>query len=361
MSDDFIRALQGDLVEAMERYERRGFTTGRRPRSPRPASFARLAALAAVLVAVVLAVRTLAPEPQPVRPRVVATLAIGGSPVDAVLADGSLWASDFTGSVVQVDPGARRLTARVPVTGAPQPITTDAGSVWVQTAGAHCEGFLLRIDAVSRRIADRTALPYPSEQDGALAPAAGGGVWVKRGCASREGLDRLDGDGAVKTGVALPRVDGLAAAAGNLWAIGHDGTLTQIDRGTGRVRRRWPGLAPLADPNTSATKALVADGTGVWVLSTGRAVILRVEDGRVARRIAVDESARPLMAVAPDGLWIASADRLGRANRLTRIDPETGRPTATLALGGQRPVAIVPAGDELCVLTADGEVLFVRS
>ena len=267
--------------------------------------------------------------------------------------------SDFTGSVVQVDPDQRRLIARIAVPGAPQPITADAGGVWVQTAGAHCEGTLLRIDA-DRRIVNRTALAYPSEQDGALAPA-GRGVWVKRGCASREGIDRLDPAGGVTARVSLSSVDGLAAAAGDLWVIGHDGTLSQIDRRSGRVRRRWPGLAPLADPNTSATKALAADPTGVWVISTGRTTILRVEAGRVVRRIAVDAPARPLIAMAPDGLWIASADRLGGDNRLIRIDPETGRPTAALALGTQRPVAIAPAGDQLCVLTADGKVLFVRS
>jgi len=94
MSDDFIRTLQGDLVEAMERYERHGsrrLSAGQRPRSPRPAILGRFAAAVAVLVAVVIAARGLAPAPLPVRPRVVGVLAIGGSPVDAAFGDGSLW------------------------------------------------------------------------------------------------------------------------------------------------------------------------------------------------------------------------------------------------------------------------------
>jgi hypothetical protein len=39
----------------------------------------------------------------------------------------------------------------------------------------------------------------------------------------------------------------------------------------------------------------------------------------------------------------------------------TGRASAALDLGVQRPVALVPAGDELCVPTSDGSVVFVRT
>jgi hypothetical protein len=364
MSEDFIRGLQSDLVEAMERYERRSprrrLGAGVLPRLPQPGTVVRLAAVAAIAVAVVVAARNLLPETRPARPHVVAVLPIGGTPIDAAFAHGSLWASDFTGSVVRVDPGGQRVIGRITVPGAPEPVTTDEESVWVQTASKHCEGNLVRIETRSGRIVGETQLPYPSEQNGAVA-AADGGVWVKRGCAQREGVNRLDRAGAVTARVALASVDGLATSAGNLWVIGHDGTVTRIDAASGRVRQHWPRLAPLADPNTRATKALVADGAGVWVLSTGRAAILHIDRGRIVRQIAVDGSTRPFIATAPDGLWIASADRLQGHNRLIRINPDTGKPTATLQLGDQRPVALVPAGDQLCVLTSDGQILFIRS
>jgi hypothetical protein len=365
VTDDFMRALRGDLVEAMERYERRSLrrrlAARLRPPLPPRATLGRLVASAAVVVALVVAAREFTPAPEPARPRIVAVLSIGGTPVDGVLAEGALWTSDFTGSVVRIDPGAHRTIARIDVPGAPEPVTAGAGSVWVQTAGRHCEGDLVRIDAVTSRVVGSAPRAYPGEQDGAVAADGDGAVWVKRGCAQREGIDRVDGAGEVTARITLGGVDGLAAAGEHIWAIGHDGTLTQIDRVGRRVVNRWPGLAPLADPNTRATKALAVDGGGVWALSTGGAEILHVDGGRIVQRIPVNASVRPIIARAPDGLWITSADRFERRNRLIRIDPRTGEPTATLDLGDRRPLAIVPAGEQLCVLTADGTVLFVSS
>jgi hypothetical protein len=220
----------------------------------------------------------------------------------------------------------------------------------------------VRIDAGSGQIVARRPWPYPPEEPGALA-AGDRGVWIERGCDIRHGgvVDRLDPAGAVTTRVALTSADGLATAAANLWVLGHDGTLTQIDAASGGIRQRWPGLAPLSDPNTWGTKALVADGAGVWVLSTGRAALLHVERGRIAQRIAVDPSARPLLAKANDGLWIATADRLGSDNRLIRFNPHTRSPTATVKLGHQRPVALLPAGGEMYVVTSNGKVLIIGS
>src|SRR3954470_12325982 len=247
MSEDFIRGLEHDLVEAMERFERRPrrWPTGARlARLPRNATLARVAVAAATRAAVVVAAGNLARSPSPARPHVAAVLAIGGTPMDAVLAQGSLWASDFRGSIVRVDPRDRRVIARIKLPGAPEPVAASTGSVWVQSARSHCNGRLARIDASSGEIVARRPQSYPSEQPGALA-AGSDGVWIKRGCAVREGVDRLDPAGAVRARVALASVDGVATAAGNLWVLGHDGTLTQVDAANGRVRQRWPGLAPL--------------------------------------------------------------------------------------------------------------------
>jgi hypothetical protein len=62
MSEDFISGLHADLVEAMDRYERRSphgrLAAGRYPQLPRPATLARIAAGAALIVALVAAVLT---------------------------------------------------------------------------------------------------------------------------------------------------------------------------------------------------------------------------------------------------------------------------------------------------------------
>ena len=72
MSEDFISGLHADLVEAMDRYERRS-TRGRLaargyPRVLRPATLARVAAGAAVIVALVAVVVTVARESDVERP-----------------------------------------------------------------------------------------------------------------------------------------------------------------------------------------------------------------------------------------------------------------------------------------------------
>jgi hypothetical protein len=86
MSEDFISGLHDDLVEAMDRYERRSphgrLAAGRYPQLLRPATLARVAAGAAIIVALVAAVLTVwresdverqaAPRPAP-RMEVVAT------------------------------------------------------------------------------------------------------------------------------------------------------------------------------------------------------------------------------------------------------------------------------------------------
>jgi hypothetical protein len=72
MSEDFISGLHADLVEAMDRYERRSprgrLAAGRYPQLARPATLARIAAGAALIVALVAVVVTVARESDVERP-----------------------------------------------------------------------------------------------------------------------------------------------------------------------------------------------------------------------------------------------------------------------------------------------------
>jgi hypothetical protein len=72
MSEDFISGLHADLVEAMDRYERRSphgrLAAARYPQLPRPATLARVAAGAALIVALVAAVLTVWRESDVERP-----------------------------------------------------------------------------------------------------------------------------------------------------------------------------------------------------------------------------------------------------------------------------------------------------
>ncbi len=360
MSEDFIDGLRDDLVGAMDGYERR------RRRAleaylPRRAAVLRAIGVAAAATAVVVGAHELQRPAPPARPHVTAVLPIGGIPVDAAFSGGSLWVSDFTGSLVEVDTSAQRVTRRIRVPGQPEAVAAHGGSVWALLTGqAHCGGDLLRYDANSGRRIERRPLPYPSE--GAMAGglvAGADGVWVKS-CATRDGIDRLGPRSAVSAREPLANVDGVTVSSGTVWAISHDGTLAELDAASDRPRHRWRRLAPLSDLTfTYATSVLAADRAGVWVLSTGRAAILRIERGRVVRDIAVDATARPLLAAAGDDLWVAATDDSGTGNHLSRFDPRTGRPNATVDLGTLRPTALIPDGDRLCVVTEDGRILFV--
>jgi hypothetical protein len=79
------------------------------------------------------------------------------------------------------------------------------------------------------------------------------------------------------------------------------------------------------------------------------------------QRFSVDQSVRPLLARTEDGLWIVIGANVTRENRLSRIDPETGRTTATIDIGAHRPVALVASARALYVVAADGNVLVIRA
>jgi hypothetical protein len=158
-------------------------------------------------------------------------------------------------------------------------------------------------------------------------------------------------------------VDGVAEAGGVLWVAVQEGTIVEVDAATGRVIRRWHALAP---SRGAPAGGLAADARGLWVVSSSRGELIRLEDGRVIRRIPVALTSRlqPLLARTRGGLWLAAgaAETSFKPppNVLQRIDPRTGRVTARVAIGDQQPVALVPAGADLDVVTAQGRVLVVR-
>ncbi len=363
---EFLSELRREVVDAHGRHRRRGLlqrsARAVHPRGWRPAALVAAVAAAAGLAGAVVAVRFLAaPERAPSRPQIVAVIPVGGMPVDAAFAGGSLWVTDFAGAVVRVDPAGRRVLARIAVRDQPEEIAADTDSVWVRSpdasgpAGGPLGTHLLHIDASTDRVLGRVPLG-----GGSGLVVGADAVWAPRRFTMPEGIDRIDPSTGTRTGrIPLPSVDRVAVAEATLWAIQHDGTVAQIDAATGRIARRWPQLAPSDAGGWSAS--VLPDADGVWVLSTVKAAILRIAGGRVVRRIPIDPSARPLLTRARDGLWIASGDSLGRRNRVSRIDPHTGEMTATLDLGSQRPKALVATDYGLCVLTADGKVLLIRS
>ncbi len=352
---DFITELRREVVGGHATHRRRT-ARSTRMRRWRPA-LAGAAALAALLVVVVLAVRSVeAPEPAG-EPRVVEVVRLGGFPIDGVFAGGSLWViSAEPSELLRIDPGTRRVVARIPVDGIVDDIAAGDGALWLRTAGTNDDGTRLsRIDLRSNRVvAGFDAAP------GDALVVSGGVLWSDRRSAPI-GVDRIDpGSGAVTGRVGFRHIDRLALAGDVLWAVAQNGTVASIDPASRRILHRWSQLAP-SDAMAISSQAIAADPAGAWVLSTEKAAIFRLEGERVMRTLEIDSTAQAILAATADGLWIATGDELRSRFQVARLDPATGRETASVDVGPHRPRALIPVAGGLWVVAADGTAVLIET
>ena len=354
---DLLTELRREVVGAHAKHQRRSARSARL-RAWRPA-LAGAAALAVLIVAVAVAVRSVpAPEPSG-EPRVVEVLQIGGIPVDGVLAGGALWVSDSARSeVVRIDPDTRRVAARIRLTGNVRDIAAGDGGLWVRTSGNRDmdDGRLSRIDPRSNRVVD-VIVTAPGD----TLAVGGGAVWVDRRWRAPEGIERIDADtGAVTRRMALRDADGIAVANGDAWTVAQNGTVARIDAASGRIARRWAQLA--ASPvNSDGSETTTADATGAWILRIGEGAVYRLEGDRITRKLPIDAAAKPILAATRGGLWIAGEDELRGRHRVVRIDPDSGKATATVDLGPHRPQALVPVAGGLWVVGGDGTAVLIKT
>jgi hypothetical protein len=358
---DYLTQLRGDLVDAHARYGQRG-RAGRlarpvHPRTWRPATLLAAAAAAACLVLAAVGIRALN-GPVPAKLRIVDQVRLGGQPGDAVMGFGYLWVTDFSGSVVQVDPVEHRIVRRIPVGANPSSIAAGAGAVWVTPTGQpNDSGHLVRIDPRTGRVTLRVRIPT----GGAAVAADAGRVWLLDTDDAHVGValwaKRIDPvTGRVLVTLPIVRYgDALALAGDSLWTLTHHGDLVQRDPRTGRAVRSW-ALAAL--PARSDT-VLAADARGVWVLHGS--VVIRVEaGGRVARRIRVPARTEPVIAQDGQALWIAAGGGFPPHYRLLRLAGDAGAVTGSVDLTYHQPQALVPSAQGLWMVGADGTALLVR-
>lgn len=357
---DFLSELRHEVVGAHAAHRRRS-----RPRRLaralwRPGPLLGAAAAAAALLALIVGVRSVrAPDPAG-GPRVLDVVNVGGNPVDGTFHDGSLWVADFRGrAAVRLDPARRRVTARIAIGGKPSAIAAGPAGLWVRTwqpdGGRRTD--VSRIEPSAKRIVGRATTGF-----GTAIAVGLDAVWAAVTEIPPEGLDRIDARTAERTRlVRVPHVYGLAADDGAVWALMGDGTVVQVDAVTARVSRRWPRLA-VSNPGVENENSLVAADGGAWVLGSGmgvEAMLVRIEDGEVTRRLPVHPQSLPAITAAFGDLWIASQPEPSGPYRVSRLDPTTGATTGTVAIGAHRPAALVPAGDTLCVVSTDGAVILV--
>jgi hypothetical protein len=339
---DFITGLRGDLVDADERYGRRSAVRRTWPRVWRPALAA--ATVVAGALAVLVTASTLSPAPD-VRPAISATVRIGGQPQDAVLAGGSLWVTDFGGRVLRVDPADGRVIARIAVDGNPRAIAAGAGGVWVASPGlaAKAESVLSRIDPDSGRVVQRVRVGGYAD----TVAVGAGGVWI----IDQQGR-RIERIGKPAASVPFGRIGTLAVGGDTLWAIDSGGTVASVD-GRSLKTDRLPRLVPFG--HGPAENTLAADAGGVWVAGRGGGELVRIEAGNVVTRVPIPEVIGPI-ALGDGVAWAVSGDPEAPSPiyRLTEVDRESGEVLASLSVGYQQPKALVPAGDDVWVIAADG-------
>ncbi len=367
---DYIAGLRSDLVEAAARHQRRGSLAQRTllllPRAwSRPALAAALA-VAACAVAFVLAVRAIGPpEPTPTRPHRVLTVRLGAEPFDAAYAAGGLWVVGSKGEVVRVVDG--RVAGRLEVGQLGHSIAAEGDSVWVcADADVYSEAHnqfntnLVEIDArtgsIKRRVPKRTS---------GLGPVAvgAGGVWlIPETAQTSDKLERYDPATGRRTAVVTSDfVQALAAGRAVLWALRDDGAVAQIDPVSNRIAAVVADATQSRNQTGPSQAALAPDSNGVWVAGGARGNVVLVQAGQIVRRIPIGEGEVEAVARTRDALWVTLETGPVRSSfRAIRIDPETGRPTGTVDLGHQRPVALVPAGRDVWIVTLDGTAALIR-
>ena len=345
---DYITELRREVVGAHAAHRVGTARTRRRHRGPQ---LAWVVAAAALLVAAVLVVRFI-PQPQPTtKPRVVKLLRLGGDPMDGVFAAGSLWVADFGSShIVRIDPKRRKVTARIPLGESPENLSAGDGGVWATSLTADATSILWEVNRATNRVAQRIDTGYGP--DLATTP---GRVWLAR----RDDQHSIDvfssADGRRIGRLPFETPVGITAAGGSIWVAAARGTIVRIGDRSGRIERRWPQLAP--SNRDWGPHSIAADRSGAWVIDSAGGRLLRLEGNEVVRSLAIGES-KPIMAETSDGLWFVRSDE-PTASGIARVDPRTGKVTATIGLGTHYPRALVPVRGGLWVIAGDGTALLI--
>ena len=366
-SFDFQASLRMQLREAAEREQRRGLlarlaAAGRAllpgvGHSLLPAAAVAATIAAAISVAAIFLMSD--SEQRPVAPpEVVAELGVADSIGATFGAFGSVWMADTSREeLLRIDPDTRRVVARLPVAGEVA-LGVGAGDLWALQAGPAQGGFdlggpLLRIDPSTNRVTARIAL-------GAVAGQPFGGyevldgrdeVWV----AGVSGALRIDArTNRVTQAIAAP--DQLvsthfALLDGDLWAITEDGRLLSFDTRTGRtVSDVRLGLTEAGDLATTPGGALIAAAPGA---------LARVEPytGRVLWRTRLGPSV-DVWTGAGGLIWVRSSGQ--GQDRLSALDPETGRVLTRVELEDFGAAGLAAVDDELWLSTVGGNVVVMR-
>jgi hypothetical protein len=221
-----------------------------------------------------------------------------------------------------------------------------AGVLWaaVRPPGPALVGSLVQIDpATSRRTG--APLPLPASDAPYLLAVGEGGIWLAAG----DRIWKIDPRGSAPLAQvpAGGRVTGLLAAQGAVWAIvrpaAGPGRLLRIDPARGRVLRTTRlGLSP---------SAVTAVPGAVWVADAEARTVTRIEPGSgratATIRLPVANSGAPSQITVYAGVvWVYQQDAV------VRIDPATNSVTGSTAVVPVRGGTLAAGSGGIWVLTS---------
>jgi YVTN family beta-propeller protein len=263
--------------------------------------------------------------------------------------EGAVWAmSDAESTLMRIDPARNAVVARIKVSPTEAAAAGD-GAVWLTHPS---DDTVSRIDPATNRVTASIQVgPRPTGVT--ISPGA---VWIAD--AYGPSVSRIDP--ATNRVVATIRVGptrvccaehmSLTAAGGALWvAVPNANEIVRIDPTTNRL------IAALKLPY-SPCAYVVADRRGVWSAGGGCADrVGRLDADTKAVTATVDEPHAVGLALAFGSVWAAVID----SANLDRIDPQTGRLTARLHVGGT-PVRVGVGFGSIWVNDDNGRVLRIR-
>jgi outer membrane protein assembly factor BamB len=291
-------------------------------------------------------------------PKVVAEFSAADTLGATIAAYGSVWMADTTrNELLRVAPDSRRVIGRLPVAGE-LALGAGDGSLWALQEGSSRKGFellgpLLRVDPSTNRVTARIALRTPDGQpfSGYEVLPGRNEIWV----AGASGALRVDPrTNRVTQAVAAPDPlvsSDFALSGGGLWAITDDGRLLRFDSRTGTaisdVRLALPDDVELSGDPGGALLATASDGLARLEPYTGRALW--------RTRVGQDVDA---WTEAGGLIWARGSGQT--SDRLTALDPDTGRVLTAIELDDFGGTGIAAINDELWLTTVGGNVVVLR-
>ena len=362
MTEDFVTRLRLQLREAALREERRTPVALRVVRArrglPGPAPLA--AALAVALLALVVALGTLAlrGEPEPAVPKVTGIYPVAASLSPLAPGYGAVWTADpIRGQILRIDPATRRVVKRIPVH-AEAVVATGAGAVWALAGDLQYSGDkgplrLLRIDPATNRIVARIPLRGPAGRG--FAPFGlqidQGAVWV----VGDTGVLRIDPRRNVADRF-VPLAEstrGAVAEGDGVWVLALDGRLRRVDtlsgRAVGRARVRTTGKSHLFGGPPGTLTVSGGDTIALLDRPSGRTLWRKTLDGEVRYSLADD-----------DVLWTVVSRAPIEPDRLVRLDADSGHRRGQVALPEPGVAGMAKVGRDLWLATPGGRIVVVR-